>query len=309
LLVLLACAYHSVLSFTEGTRTSACYPLTPCYPLMCVGVAAFIYTCIVDECTWRVSGLLLGALQILIAVMCLLNGIYVFGAFVVSGLATDGHIIILILRHNAALQKANQEMEPLKVSYDKVWRAIMLTHLEELHDLAQLCRQHANRKQLQPTSSLDHLFHLATNINEWYQDVVRAWARRCGCAALPAELKSVTRAKEKLWRSYKCKSVQLCDLVRSTVVADSPRLLHAMLSLIVSRVRVHTIKKGFEVDYDGKDTGGYRDLNLQITFPNLDETPFEGFVFELQLHSKPIFALKGDDGHRCYVRLRNLRGD
>ena len=61
--------------------------------------------------------------------------------------------------------------------------------------------------------------------------------------------------------------------------------------------------------YSGDATGGYRDLNLQLTFPELKGTLFTGFIFELQITLSKFLQLKSAEGHKRYVVCRNLRGD
>ena len=63
------------------------------------------------------------------------------------------------------------------------------------------------------------------------------------------------------------------------------------------------------MDYDGNATSGYRDINIQHSFSELDCTAFQGFVFELQIHLRDVLALKSDKGHKLYIKLRNLKGD
>ena len=82
-----------------------------------------------------------------------------------------------------------------------------------------------------------------------------------------------------------------------------------ILQLVLADAIVYIIKNRMDIDYNGHETAGYRDVNLQIGFPETDGTVFEGFVFELQIHLKAVIDMKTDFGHKRYIALRNLRGD
>ena len=58
-----------------------------------------------------------------------------------------------------------------------------------------------------------------------------------------------------------------------------------------------------------RETGGYRNINVQLCLPELDSTPFVGFVFELQIILESYLALKTAAGHQRYIKCRNIRGD
>ena len=72
---------------------------------------------------------------------------------------------------------------------------------------------------------------------------------------------------------------------------------------------VHKVKNRYDTSYDGLATFGYRDMSLQLTFPELHGSEYEGFVFELQILLDSFLAVKSEKGNKCYVQCRNLRGD
>ena len=72
---------------------------------------------------------------------------------------------------------------------------------------------------------------------------------------------------------------------------------------------VFTVKNRYDPGYDGRATAGYKDANMQLTSDVLTRSPFENFVFELQIIMSSFLPIKLDDGHKRYVKCRNLRGD
>jgi len=98
-------------------------------------------------------------------------------------------------------------------------------------------------------------------------------------------------------------------MVRSSIVCFSISHVIDVFSVVAENSTIHVIKNRFSLHYDGLSTHGYRDVNLQLSFPETEGTAFDGFVFELQLHLKDILAVKDDNGHKLYIALRNLIGD
>ena len=101
----------------------------------------------------------------------------------------------------------------------------------------------------------------------------------------------------------------MVDVVRSTIVARDVAHVRDVVAMVVANTKVHMIKNRMNIDYDGEETGGYRDVNMQLSFYEMEGTPFAGFVFELQVHLEAILAMKCDEGHKLYVKVRNLHGD
>ena len=110
-------------------------------------------------------------------------------------------------------------------------------------------------------------------------------------------------------RSYRGDGSRLLDIVRSSIVVATVTEAKAVLQLVLSKAKVHMIKNRLDPSYDGKETGGYRDINVQLSLLELTGTPFESLVFELQIILQGILAVKTNEGHKRYITCRDLRGD
>jgi len=164
------------------------------------------------------------------------------------------------------------------------------------------------RKQNQPCNELETLMVQAHEINDWYQVVAGSWAGACGASHERVKPKATKRALEKIFRSYRGKVAPLTDIVRSSIVCEDAKQIRWVLEIIFVNSIVHVVKNQLSPSYDGNDSYGYRDIQLQLSFSEMDGTKFQGFVFEMQVHLRQIFELKYDSGHDVYVRLRNLLG-
>merc|ERR1711920_905183 len=118
----------------------------------------------------------------------------------------------------------------------------------------------------------------------WYQAVVLAWTKWLHLEHRAAPVKSEQRAAEKILRSYEGKPERVLDFVRSTILVDNIAQVKEVLTFVCAEANVHIIKNRFDPSFDAKETFGYRDVNLQLSFPEFQGTPFEGFVLELQIH-------------------------
>ena len=125
----------------------------------------------------------------------------------------------------------------------------------------------------------------------------------------PAKRKSRARAQEQILRSYGGKAERVLDFLRSTIIVDRISQVRDVLKLVMDEVDVHIIKNRFDPLYDGFETGGYRDVNVQLSFPEFDGTPWEGHIVELQIHLRAIIEIKTEAGHAQYVSCRNLSGN
>jgi len=161
---------------------------------------------------------------------------------------------------------------------------------------------------------LDQLFLKAFLLDPHFQRQMQTLAAAYGgCIPKVASVKSEGRAIEKVLRSY-CGDVRkLNDLVRATLVFDDLSSLAACLQGICSddTFQIHRIKNRFDDNYPATISGGYRDVCLVVSLRTkatkhlgVDSTPAE-----VQLAHKQVFELKSNDGHRRYIRARNLRGD
>jgi hypothetical protein len=227
----------------------------------------------------------------------------------VWGIVSGSPPAIMVYRRRMALQRASKAVKQDQERYDEAWTPVREGQEADLRRLAHLVAQHQSKRKEQPTKDLQMLYRLALALNDWYQSVVHSWAQKCNVTHAPAPVKSFQRALEKIHRSYCGKVPPILDLVRSTIVVETIHSAHEVLELVLHEAVVHTIKNRFDPAFDGRATAGYRDLNLQIEFPEMHDTVFEGFVFELQIHLRAVIAKKTEFGHRRYIALRNLRGD
>ena len=209
-----------------------------------------------------------------------------------------------------ALHQAWRDLLPDKSRYEERWRPIRESQGRDLEELALIVKDHnARHKVRQPSQNLLYLFDLASSSNAWYQQIVSSWAATLHVQHKAAPVKTQRRALQKVERSYKGDASRVLDFVRASVVVDTMAEVKRVLELVLSQAMVHKIKNRYETCFDGGATGGYRDLNLQISFKELQGTVFEGFVFELQIILAAILKVKSNDGHRRYIHCRNLRGD
>merc|ERR1712194_383183 len=100
---------------------------------------------------------------------------------------------------------------------------------------------------------------------------------------------------EKMYRSYHGRVACLTDVVRSTIICSSMHQVRQTAEVVLNDTQVHVVKNRLSTRYNGGDTYGYRDLSLQLSFPELGETEYAGLVFELQIHLAEVFALKSHD--------------
>lgn len=124
-----------------------------------------------------------------------------------------------------------------------------------------------------------------------------------------APSKKLARVKEKVERAYNGDVSRVLDFERSSIVVESAMEAIRALNIVLDQAIVFTIKNRYSLSYNGKATGGYRDINIQLSFEEFEGTPFAGYVFELQIVFATFLEVKSEEGHRRYVLCRNLRGD
>jgi hypothetical protein len=274
--------------------------------------APMAYSVLVNEASWMVSFLVCGSLLVVACIVFFLfkqptgyeGCVGLFGVLV-SGIG----ILALILRRRAVLS-ARAAVNNDRRSYDEVWNVVRMEQESELRVLAwTVGQQRVNAKKLQPSQDAERLLHLAYCLTDWYQELVRLWAAHLRVVSQPAPMKSPKRMMQKIFRSYRGRPEYVTDIVRSTIICNTICEVQRVLDYVIKNSVVHTIKNRFDLNYSGDDTGGYRDMNMQLSFADLDGTAFQGFVFELQVHFKGILERKHAEGHRRYVVLRNIKGD
>jgi len=126
-------------------------------------------------------------------------------------------------------------------------------------------------------------------------------------------VKSECRALEKVVRSYGNRVGLLCDLCRSTIVFASVHDLRSCLDSILKDrdLEIIRIKNRLALDYNSHISCGYRDVGicLRIRKELTDKYAIDQHICELQLVLEQFAKLKTDDGHKNYIRYRDLRAE
>ncbi|KAK3232710.1 hypothetical protein CYMTET_56951 [Cymbomonas tetramitiformis] len=180
-------------------------------------------------------------------------------------------------------------------------------------------------KPVQNTNNLFDILKVAKRTLEQFVQLFEGVAKRTGAFQFAEgkhfqekygpSLKKLDRIVEKGYRSYKMDWAQLTDVVRCSLVYHS---LDALLGGVLFLIRdiqpaygwkILRIKNRLHPDFDAKNSGGYRDLSMNV----MGATKH---VCEVQFHWLPVFNIKvgagdgehgEDNGHRRYIRYRNLR--
>ena len=125
-----------------------------------------------------------------------------------------------------------------------------------------------------------------------------------------AGVKSISRAEEKLVRSYEGRPSRLLDVCRQSIIFKSTVSLASCVERIAEdpEVEVVLIKNRLHDAYDARArTLGYRDVNLNIRLHSA-KTRILGVdlhICEVQLLLEPFAKLKSEDGHKRYKQWRN----
>jgi hypothetical protein len=228
-------------------------------------------------------------------------------------------------------------------SYALAWSMVTAnpTHKHDLRGIEEMLAQQPPsqqmvrgnnkvRKKLRERATAEQVKILLTQawaVNSKFQRAVASWKRASGGGVdLEAAVargkvllpKRRQRAIEKVWRSYGGNATRLRDLVRASLTFDTVGELKACLALILAdgNIRVLGVKNRFASKYDAvKLSCGYRDIQLSVTLSktcfSLEEIERElhEHVCEVQLHLRPIYTLKNDEGHKRYVTFRNCRAE
>ena len=121
-----------------------------------------------------------------------------------------------------------------------------------------------------------------------------------GPILITAPLKSKKRAEEKVEAELDGNWSELADVVRATIAVDRFDDLDGVVkSLKESGMKLARAPK----DRFVKPTvGGYRDVLLNVSFPN-------GHIGELQLHVKGMLKAKESIGHKYYEKVRTIEDE
>lgn len=273
----------------------------------------------VDEALWQ-KGILLSSLcafvHPIILDFCDNGSVVSTGLYLLLGGMFLAIPVYFRVMRRLELSNAKKALRPHLLAYNQIWAPIAEEQADALKQLVEWVGIQPNQRALQPETNLDTLYEMARQLNTWFQLVVAEWVCHLdgvegvvGIEHHQAPVKQPTRAMEKLQRSYQGNVARLLDLARSTIIVKTIDDVLTVAKLISLQARVHFVKNRFDPAYDGEDTGGYRDLNMQISLSELEGTLFEGHIFEMQIHLDAIAKIKHEDGHALYTRMRNLRCD
>eukprot|EP00960_Hanusia_phi_P073965 768128-Hanusia_phi.AAC.3 len=124
-------------------------------------------------------------------------------------------------------------------------------------------------------------------------------------------LKSVSRAIQKVIRSYNGDVSRLMDIVRYALIFEDICELSRAVDILLEdpHIEVMRVKNRLSLGYNPKESGGYRDLCINIRISNEETKQFcvSGFRCELQLVLKSFMELRSEKGHKNYRAFRDQR--
>jgi hypothetical protein len=169
-----------------------------------------------------------------------------------------------------------------------------------------------NGGMLQFLPSLPLLYAQAFALNNHFQSKCAGWATSIG-EHKATTVKKQNRAIQKLWRTYMGNPRLLTDLVRSSIICDTPSDLLAVLDCIRGdpSVGILRIKNRFDPEYDPSLSAGYRNisLNLIVVDEHTSRTCTDSHICELQLSLRAFDNFKTEGGHKRFVSFRDKRAE
>eukprot|EP00960_Hanusia_phi_P028102 747212-Hanusia_phi.AAC.1 len=131
------------------------------------------------------------------------------------------------------------------------------------------------------------------------------------CMIRRPSIKSVTRAIQKAVRSYGGDVSRLLDIVRYALVFEDLEELKQAVEVILEDPHIHIVrvKNRFDESYPSNESGGYRDicLNIRISTQYTRKFFIDRHLCELQLVLKSFMELRNENGHKNYRIFRDLR--
>jgi len=152
-------------------------------------------------------------------------------------------------------------------------------------------------KQDHRLENVDELMEQAEEFEEDFHDFFRTLVQLCHGEYLRGPTKSRARALEKIEGDYGGNHLLLVDAVRSSAIFDSFAQLTNFVGAFEKYPQVIVVraKDRFNKPLDS----GYRDMLLNVMLDGGEH------VCELQLHLKPIIAIK-PAAHRTYALMRSV---
>eukprot|EP00929_Paragymnodinium_shiwhaense_P052519 TRINITY_DN26309_c0_g1_i1.p1 TRINITY_DN26309_c0_g1~~TRINITY_DN26309_c0_g1_i1.p1 ORF type:complete len:674 (+),score=50.89 TRINITY_DN26309_c0_g1_i1:74-2023(+) len=164
----------------------------------------------------------------------------------------------------------------------------------------------------QELSSLPLLYVQAFEIDSHFQCKCADWAAGAGLH-IASSVKQPERAIQKVWRTYGGQAQFLVDLVRCSIVCETPDDIAVVLGRVQAdhSARILRIKNRFNPLYNSVLSGGYRNLSLNVIIVDVHtrRACSDRHICELQLALRSVHDLKTDGGHRHYVEFRDRRAE
>lgn len=109
-------------------------------------------------------------------------------------------------------------------------------------------------------------------------------------------MKDIIRARFKQENDYSGRASRLLDILRCSIVCDSIQSIISVLDALTrAGGEIRLVKNGFVNDYA---PCGYRDVKALVALPKSQ------FIVEVQIHIKPLKAVKDRGGHAAYKWAR-----
>lgn len=128
-----------------------------------------------------------------------------------------------------------------------------------------------------------------------------------------AKIKTAERCMQKLMRAYRGDVSRLVDITRQSIIFEKVSDIVACLFNIMKdpEIVIERIKNRLDLDYDSRQSAGYRDLalNLRINSQDTKDLGLNTHVCEVQLILRHMAEMKSDDGHKRYVEFRDARAE
>eukprot|EP00929_Paragymnodinium_shiwhaense_P074167 TRINITY_DN37933_c0_g1_i1.p1 TRINITY_DN37933_c0_g1~~TRINITY_DN37933_c0_g1_i1.p1 ORF type:complete len:641 (-),score=105.01 TRINITY_DN37933_c0_g1_i1:160-2082(-) len=247
----------------------------------------------------------------------------------------------ILQQRRSQLQRARDLVKDDIDKYDKVWRRIEVESKLALGHLAQVVQMEQEVRmagfaaptnetvRIQSTlldgsddpsavearqllNELSLLYVQAYALNDHFQTKCASWAAGVG-RHVRAPPKRTTRAIEKMFRSYRGDPSKLLDLVRSSIVCDTVEEVLDIFKRITTdpSAGIVRMKNRFNPHYDSSESGGYRNLALNIVIMDsfTERTCCDMHICELQIQLQDIDKLRVHGGHRRFTDFRNMRAE
>uniref|UniRef100_A0A7S4P367 Uncharacterized protein n=1 Tax=Guillardia theta TaxID=55529 RepID=A0A7S4P367_GUITH len=279
---------------------------------------------------------------------------------------------LILIRYQKMLKQAHGGMALETTKIEEVWRSALKAEREMIDDLASKSRRVSARLQmifkaakkfrpswhrhkvqrqrfsskgkiLQSSQDIESMYEKAQLISPFFQMFIKSW--NVVGFVHEGRLKKISRAMQKVVRSYGRDPSYLTDLVRSTVIVKSMSELNSWLQRLLDcstigrngvvdekeeeeegdtkkLFNITSIKNRFDPKYDARESAGYRDLCVNVEmgwklkdFPRglevvpvcrWKETPgLIKHICEIQVTTEDIFEVK-KYFHKQYITFRNI---